>query len=576
MDKHQVGDVLEEIALLLELTGENPFKIRAYRTAARSIQSLDRDLGPMAAEGGLTQIRGVGEAIAQKIATLVETGRLPYHEELRARVPAGLRELLRVPGLGSKRVRELHQALGIASLGELEYAAQTKALETLPGFGPTLQAKILDGIAVVKRNAERSLLSDATQAAEAVHALVCAIPGVLRSSVAGSVRRRRETVGDLDLVIATSEPSAVLEACQRLPAVEAILAQGETKVSVRLAGGLQLDLRAVSDEEFPYTLHHFTGSKEHNVTLRARAQARGLKLNEYGLWRGDERIPCRDEVELFAALGLAYVPPELREDAGEIEAAERGGIPDLMEASDLRGVLHTHSVHSDGVDTIRDMALGARERGWSYIGLSDHSQSARYAGGMRPEEVERYFAEIDELNRELEGIRILKGTECDILPDGRLDYADELLARFDYVVASVHGSFGMPESEMTSRVLRALESPYLDVLGHPTGRLLLAREPYAMALGRVLEAAAEAGVAVEINANPHRLDLDWREIRGLRERGGWIGIHPDAHRVSGLDDVRYGVDMARKGWATKERVLNALDLPDLLERLAETRRRRGA
>jgi DNA polymerase (family 10) len=577
VDKGQVSDVLEEIALLLEIRGENPFKVRAYQNAARVLQSLDRELGSVVAAGELTELSGIGPALAEKVTTLVETGRLPLHEELRRQVPPGLLDLLRVPGLGPKRVHELHETLGIASLGELEYAVQSGRLETLSGFGPRLEARILAGIAAVKRNAERFLLSDATAAAEAALECVRGIPGIARSSIAGSVRRRRETVGGLDLVLSTDEPARALKACAGLPLVAEVIVLGETKASLRLAGGPQLDVRAVSDLEFPYALRHFTGSKEHNVALRARAQERGLQINEYGLWRGEERVPCRDEAAFFAALGLAEIPPELREDRGEIEAAERNALPALLERRDLRGVLHTHSTYSDGVDTIADMAREARQRGYEYIGLSDHSQSARYAGGMQPPDVERYLEEIDRLNGGLEGIRILKGTECDILPDGRLDYPDALLERFDFVIGSVHSSFGMTEAAMTERVLRALSHPRLDILGHPTGRVLLAREPYALRLEAVLEAAAERGVAVEINANPHRLELDWREIRGFLARGGWVSIQPDAHRVAGLDDMRYGVDVARKGWVTKERVLNALPLEDLqahLERARGRRRRR--
>ena len=576
MDKKAVADVLDEIAVLLELTGENTFKIRAYQNAARALQALDRDLAAVVRAGELRSIRGVGEAIAEKVETLVRTGRLPYLEELQAKVPGGLLDLLKIPGLGPKRVRELHAELGIASLGELEYAAQSKMIETLPGFGEKLQAKVLAGIAAVKRSAERVLLSEATAAAEVALQAVSALPGVQRCSMAGSLRRRRETIGDLDIVVSTRDAAALMQRVVKLPIAQEVISHGETKTSVRLPNGMQLDLRAVHDDEFPYTLHHFTGSKEHNIAMRARAQSQGLKINEYGLWRGEERIPCKDEAEFFAALGLAEIPPELREDAGEIEAAESDALPDLLTPDDIRGVLHTHSVYSDGADTIRDMALAAKQRGYAYIGLSDHSRSARYANGMQLETVEAYFQEIDRLNDELQGIHILKGTECDIFPDGHLDYPDDLLARFDFVVGSVHSAFGMKEAQMTKRILRALESPFLDVLGHPTGRLLLAREPYAVQLSRVLEAAAERGVAVEINANPHRLDLDWREIRGFREQGGWVSINPDAHRTEGLDDMQYGIAIARKGWVTKERVLNALALPALRKWLVERRAKERA
>ena len=576
MDKKEVADLLEEIAVLLELTGENPFKIRAYSNAGRAVQALDRDLGAVVKAGELRSIRGVGDAIAEKIETLVRTGRLPFLDELRTQVPAGLLDLLKIPGLGPKRVRELHDELGIQSLGELEYAAQSKALEDLPGFGEKLQEKVLAGIAAVKRNAERTLLSDATAAAEEALEAVRGLPGVVRASVAGSVRRRRETVGDLDLVVSTKDAGKLMEKFVGLEIATEAISRGETKTSVRLPNGMQLDLRAVTDKEFPYTLHHFTGSKEHNIALRGRAQGMGLKINEYGLWRGDELVPCKDEAAFFRALGLAYIPPELREDAGEIEAAKSGTLPELLTAEDIRGVLHTHSGYSDGADTIRDMALAAKKRGYAYIGLSDHSQSARYANGMQLEVVEQYFQEIDALNRTLKGIHILKGTECDILPNGRLDYPDDLLERFDFVIGSVHSSLGMKEAEMTKRVLKALDNPYLDILGHPTGRLLLAREPYAIQLQRVLEAAAERGVAVEINANPHRLDLDWREIRGFCDRGGLVSVNPDAHRTVGLDDMRYGIDIARKGWVTKEQVLNALPLPALRKWLAGRRKKAPA
>jgi DNA polymerase (family 10) len=332
-----------------------------------------------------------------------------------------------------------------------------------------------------------------------------------------------------------------------------------------------VDLRAVSEEEFPYTLHHFTGSKEHNVALRARAQSQGLKINEYGLWKGEDRVPCKNEEEFFAALGLAFIEPEMREDQGEIVAAENNELPQLLRQEDLKGVLHNHTIYSDGVCTPREMAEAARDRGYAYIGLTDHSQSARYANGMQPADVERYLKELDELNDELEGIQIFKGTECDILPDGTLDYLDEILAQFDFIIGSVHTSFGMPEDEMTARVLRAMESPYMDMLGHPTGRLLLSREPYAINMARICAVAAERGVAIEINANPHRLDLDWREIKGFRSLGGWVSINPDAHRIEGLDDVQYGVSIARKGWVTKERVLNALTAQELGERFRSRR-----
>jgi DNA polymerase (family 10) len=575
VDKREIAGILEEIAVLLEITGESPFKSRAYANAARTLQTLDRDLGALVAADELKAQKGIGPALAEKIAALAATGRLDYLDELRARVPPGLLDLLRVPGLGPKRVRELFEQLGVASLGELEYAAQTRALETLPGFGEKLQGKVLEGIAVLKRNAERFLLSDALAQGEEARARLAAHPAVESASLAGSLRRRCETVGNVDLVVATGAPAAALDAVAALAAVEEVTARGEADCAVRLAGGLRLHVRAVPPGELPFALRHFTGSKEHNAALVSRAAAAGLTLTERGLLRGGAPVPCTGEPELFAALGLADIPPELREDRGEIAAAERGELPRLLEEGDLQGILHAHSTYSDGLDTVREMALAARSRGYRYLGLTDHSQGARYANGLLPDAVKRQHEEIDRLNSELDGFRVLKGTECDILVDGRLDYPDEILSQFDFVVASVHSRFALGEAEMTERVLRALASPWVDILGHPTGRLLLAREPYAIRMAAVCEAAAERGVAVEINAHPSRLDLDWREAKSFLARGGWTSIDPDAHRVEGLDDVRYGVAIARKGWVPRERVLNALPLADLLARFAARRQGRA-
>lgn len=573
MDKRQISDTLDEIALLLELSGENTFKTRAYQNASRAIQNMDRDITEVVERGEISSIRGVGKSIAEKITTLVEEGSLPYLEDLREKTDPGLLDLLKVPGLGPKRVKEIYQAYGIASLGELEYAAQSNTLQELPGFGEKMQSKILEGIAVIKKNSERTLLSKALAEAEAILAAMAGMKIVQRAALAGSLRRRKETVKDVDIVVSTTDPKMVMEQFIALPRTESVISHGDTKSSIRLDTGLQVDLRAVSDEEFPYTLHHFTGSKEHNVALRARAQSRGLKINEYGLWKGEDRIPCKDEKEFFAALGLSFIEPELREDQGEIDAAENDDLPNLLTRDDLKGILHNHTIYSDGVRTPREMAEAARERGYLYIGLTDHSQSARYANGMQPADVKRYLRELNDLNSELDGIRIFKGTECDILPDGTLDYPDEILAQFDFVVGSVHSSFGMPEDEMTERVLRAMQSQYLNVLGHPTGRLLLSREPYAINMAKICATAAERGVAIEINANPHRLDLDWREIKGFRDLGGWVSINPDAHRIEGLDDVQYGVSIARKGWVTRERVLNALT-PEELDRKFQDRRQK--
>lgn len=574
--KREVVDTLEEIAILLELTGENAFKTRAYANAARTLQGLDRDLAELVAGGELRSLKGIGPALAEKIGMLVTTGRLPYLEELRAQVPPGLLELLRVPGLGPKRVREVYAKLGIASLAELEYAAGSRALQELEGFGEKLQGKILDGIAALKRHADRFLLSDALAMGEEILAAVAALPGARRAAIAGSLRRRCETVGNVDLVAATDDAPALLAAFAGLPEVAAVLPAGSggaAEASVRLAGGLRVRLRAVPERDFAGVLRYLTGSREHDEALRAHAAERGFELDERGLRRAGAPVAAADEDAIFAALGLAAIAPELREGRGEIAAAAAGTLPRLLEPGDLQGVLHVHSTYSDGVDTVREMALAARARGYRYLGICDHSQSARYAGGMLADDVRRQHEEIDRLNQELGDFRVLKGVECDILADGSLDYPDGVLASFELVVGSVHSRFGLSEAEMTQRLVRAVANPFLDVLGHPTGRLLLGRAAYALDLGAVCAAAAERGVAIEINANPHRLDLDWREVRGFQERGGWIGIHPDAHRSDGLDDVRYGVMAARKGWATRDRVLNALGLEELLAWLRARRAR---
>jgi len=415
------------------------------------------------------------------------------------------------------------------------------------------------------------LLSEAMRQGHAVHEDIAHHPAIIRSALAGSLRRCAETVGDIDLVVATADAPAVMKAFVGLPPVREVLVQGETKSAVRLRGGVQVDLRCVSDAQYPYLLHHSTGSKDHNVALRARAITRGLKINEYGLWRGEELVACADETEFFRALGLAYIPPELRENCGEIEAAERGELPTLLEPSDLQGTLHNHTLYSDGRDTVRDMVLAARERGYRYIGFNDHSLTASYANGMSLDQVREQRAEIERLREEFPDMGILQGTECDILPDGSLDFPEAVLASFDFVIGSVHSRFGMEEDEMTARVVRALHNPFLDVLGHPKGRLLLSREGYRIDLRRIIEVALEQDVAIEINDNPHRLDLDWRYARPFLERGGWVSINPDAHRTTGLDDVRYGVLIARKAWATRERVLNALPFEALGARFRSRR-----
>lgn len=573
MDKKHVAAVLEEIAALLELQGENPFKSRAYLTAARAIEAAEQEPLELVETGALRSLKGIGEALAEKITELTRTGRMRYHEEQKARFPPGLLDLLRIPGLGPKKVKAVHERLGVSTLADLEGACRTGKVAHLEGFGTKTQENILKGIERLRSHAGRFLLSNALPLALELRAALASHPAVRRVEVAGSLRRRLETVKDIDLVASATDPAALMRGFTAHPLVAEVLAHGPTKASVRLVSGIQADLRVVADPEFPFALHHFTGSLEHNVALRNRAIARGLKMNEYGLFEGETLLPCRDEAAVFERLGLAYIPPELREDLGEIEAAERGALPALVEEGDLTGTFHCHTSWSDGLNSLEEMAAAARKMGYAYLGIADHSEAARYAGGLTRRQVAEQHAAIDRLNATFRDFRLLKGIEADILADGALDYDDETLHRFDYVVASVHSRFTMEAASMTARLVKAVSQPRVTMLGHVSGRLLLQREPYAFDLEAVLQAAARHGVVVEINANPHRLDLAWRHLRRARELGVPLAINPDAHSTEGLRDIAYGVGVARKGWCTKADILNARPLPEVLAFLA---RRKGS
>ncbi|MBI5367276.1 MAG: DNA polymerase/3'-5' exonuclease PolX [Planctomycetes bacterium] len=570
MDKTHVAEILDEVGTLLELRGENPFKCRAYHAAARTIDGLPGDLAQMLADGSLAEVKGIGAALTEKISELVTTGSLAYHRELRAAVPDGVLELLRVPGLGPKKVKAIHEHLGVASLGDLEYACRENRLLALDGFGAKSQQKILEGIERLRRNVGRYLSSFAAAEARTLYDLLRAHPDVIRLEIAGSVRRRKETSKDIDLVASAARSDRIMSTFTTGPGVESVTGSGETKSSVVLASGIAADLRVVSDAQFPCALAYFTGSKEHNVALRGRAQRLGLKLNEYGLYRGEEPVPCADEAAIYAALGLAYVPPELREDAGELEAAERRMLPELVERGRLRGVFHVHTRWSDGTGEIEEVARAAQALGFEYLGLSDHSQSARYARGLSIEQVREQWAEIDQVNARLKGLRILKGIESDILKDGALDYPDEILAGFEFVIGSVHSHFGLSEAEQTERIERALAHPRLTMLGHPTGRLLLGRDGYAVDMVRVIAAAARHRKVIEVNASPQRLDLDWRLMRRAKEAGVNIAINPDAHTLAGLADVDYGIGVARKGWLTAADVVTTRGLGEILAWLGRT------
>jgi DNA polymerase (family 10) len=578
IDRAEVADRLLEIGLLLELLGENPFKTRAYGNAARIVRGLDASLEELIARKELATIKGIGPALVDKITTLVTTGSLPYLDELRKQLPADMLEWLKIPGLGPKKARVIHVTLGIATLSELETAAKEGKLHDLPGFGEASEKKILSGIARVKEHAGRFLRPVILGEARRLRALLSSIAGVERVELAGSARRGAETSKDVDLVATAKDAGPAMEAFVSDPAVVEVVGRGPTKCSVRLATGPNADLRVVPLESFPFALLYFTGSKAHNVALRGRALALGLKLNEYALIRevDGSQVACDDEAAIYRALGLAFIPPELREDTGEIEAAEKGQLPRLVTRDDIKGILHCHSTWSDGTNSIEEMAEAARAMGMTYLGLCDHSRSAAYAGGMSIERVREQHVAIDALNAKLGGtFRVLKGAEVDILADGSLDFPDEVLQNFDLVVASVHSRFNLEAKQQTERMIRAVSNPYVDILGHPTGRLLLTRDPYPLDLFAVIDAAARHGVAIEINAHPQRLDLDPVGLRHGLASGMKTSINPDSHETGGLRDIGYGIDTARRGWCTAGDVLNTLALPDLLKWLRTRRKRAG-
>ena len=558
METARIARILDEMGTLLEVRGENPFRCRAYHNAAQALKGLPSDLAERVADGSLGEVPGLGTTMVAKIARLVTTGNLPEYDDLRRETPPGLVALLRVPGLGPRKIRALHESLSIESLADLRLAAEGGAIAPIKGFGAKTQAKILEGIAFLESTGDRILQSRALRLIAPILAAVRDRPDVHRAEPCGSLRRRAETIGDLDVLFSADDPAPVLEAMTHRPEVAQVLGLGPTKASVRLADGVQCDLRGVRDDQFAFALHYFTGSKAHNIAMRRLAQARGCRLNEYGIEGPDGPIACATEADLFAALGLAFIPPELREDSGEIEAASAGTLPRLVELGDLAGTFHCHTDWSDGGASIEEMADAARSAGLAYLGIADHSRSAGYAGGLGLDRVEAQWAAIDDLNRRLgPNFRLYKGTECDILADGSLDYPDEVLAGFDYVVASVHSLFGLTREAMTARIVRAVRHPAVTMLGHATGRLLLARDGYKVDLDAVIDAAAETGTWIEINANPHRLDLDDVHCRKAKARGVRLVINPDAHATAGLADLEYGIGVARRAGLGPADVVNA-------------------
>jgi DNA polymerase (family 10) len=555
---------LEEIASLLELKGENPFKVRAYENAARALDGLTEDLGAIIEAGTLTDVPGIGESIALRVTELWKTGHMKFYESLVEEIPPGYLEMVRVPGLGAKRVRLLGEKLEITSLAELKEAAEKGVIRELKGFGEQSEKKILQGIALVEKGAGRYLAAEIRPIAEGLLAGLTAHAAVEAAEVGGSLRRWLETVKDVDLLVATRKAESVQKAFMKLVPNATLIGSGDTKTSVRLPSGLAVDLRLVTPEQFPFALHYFTGNVAHNVRVRSRALERGMSLNEYEL-SGKRHAPIKTEEDLFRVLGLQYIEPELREDRGEIEAAEKDTLPRLVTMKDMKGILHCHTTYSDGRSGLAEMAEAAVLWGASYLGISDHSATARYAGGLSEEDLEKQGAEIDAWNAKSKKLRILKGAEVDILPDGTLDYPDRVLEKLDFVVASVHTNLTMDEKAMTKRVTKALKNRYVSILAHPTGRLLLERGGYPIALDEIYRIAASEGVIVEINSHPHRLDLDWRDAIQAKAKGVRFAVNPDAHHVSGYEDLRYGIGAARKAWLTKDDVVNTLPVDRALD-----------
>jgi DNA polymerase (family 10) len=580
MTKDEVAAALDEIGTLLELKGENSFRCNAYRNAARAVQQLDGDLATLVSENKLSEVRGIGATLQEKISTLVTTGKLPFLDDLRTSIPSAIVEMLRIPGLGPKKIIALHDSLGVDSIDKLKAACESGAVAGLKGFGAKTQKKILEGIAFLGQVGNRVRIDLAMSLGQTLLEQVRTFPGVIRSELCGSLRRCRETVRDIDILVSSADPQPIMDAFVKLPEVVQVVAHGPTKSSITAAMHvegekvmLNADLRVVTEEHFPFALLYFTGSKEHNIRLRQRAVERGLSLNEYALANDTTSISAKNEADIYAALGMEYLPPEMREDTGEVEVAAARAVPKLVTAAEIRGVFHNHTTYSDGSATLEEMALAAKRLGFEYFGVADHSQSLTIARGLSPAAVRKQWEEIDRLNRRLDGITILKGTEVDILEDGSLDFDDDLLSGFDYVVASVHTLFGMPEAEMTARVCKALEHPALTMLGHCTGRLLLRREGYKIDLEKVLQAAAKNGKMIEINAQPLRLELDWVHVKRAKALSIPIVINTDAHSPGELNLYHYGVQVARRGWLTSQDVFNTHSLNDVMKELKRCKKR---
>lgn len=567
--REDIAEILEEIALLLELKGENVFKTRAYRNGAEAVMNVEEDVIALAKEGNLGGVKGFGKALQEKVAELVQTGKMTYYENLRAEFPEGLFALFDLSGLGPKKIKALYDKLGVDSVAALKAVCESGEVAKLSGFGAKTVEKILEAIELKEKFASHFRLGSVSVMAETLLDYVREHPATLRCTHAGSYRRSKEILHDIDILVATDKPAELTDYFSKLPEVSSVIVCGDTKASIRLDDGLQCDLRAVSNAAYPFALQYFSGSKEHNVELRKRAKQRGWSLNEYDFQGEDESVELpvvEDESDIYRALGLDFIPPELRENRGELEAAERGEIPRLIELENLRGTFHNHTTASDGRNSLKEMAEAAIDLGLEYLGIADHSKSSFQANGLYADRLLKQVEEIRKLNENADWdgkFKLLAGSEVDILKDGSLDFPDDVLKQLDYCVASVHNAFTLPEDEMTARIIKAMENEYVTMLGHVTGRLLLKRNPYAVNVDKIIDCAAATGTVIELNCNPMRLDMDWRYWKKAKEKGVKCSINPDAHRTEQLQYLSYGVRLARKGWLTKEDVINTKNLVEI-------------
>ncbi len=566
-----IADIFDQIADCLEIEGENPFKIRAYRNASRTIRGLGPEIRDMLAAGGeLTAVPGIGRELSAKIVEILETGTAQALEKLKRKVPAGVLEMLKIPGLGPKRVSALYRELHVETMGALRAAAEAGRVQKLAGFGQKTEAQIREALETLSQRPARVSIAAARPQVEELLEHLRAAPGVLSVAAAGSFRRCRETVGDIDVLVTAGEDSPVMERFTAFEDARQVLARGETKASLILRSGLQVDLRRVAPESFGAALQYFTGSQAHNIAIRGLGRQRGLKINEYGVFAGDARVAGETEESVYRAVGLPWIAPELREDRGEIDAAREGRLPELVEAADIQGELHSHTTATDGRASLEEMALGARRCGLKYLAVTDHSHYLRMVDGLDERRLQAQMDEIDRLNATLKGIRLLKGIEVEILEDGRLDLPDSVLEKLDLVIGSIHSHFRLPERRQTERILRAMDHRFFSILGHPSGRLINEREPYAVDLSAVIRKAGERGCFLELNANPQRLDLSDTYCQMAREAGVLVAVNTDAHSTADFGHIAYGIGQARRGWLEKKDVLNARPLRELLRLLKRT------